>query len=54
MAVNRTTALHAVDQAVRRRLLSLEARGQFQSIPCGVCGQSGTETGFLRILHFSL
>jgi hypothetical protein len=54
MAVNRTTALHAVTQAVRRRPLSLEARGQSQSIPRGVCGQSGTGTGFLRILHFSL
>jgi len=54
MAVNRTTALHALAQAVRRWPLSLEAWGQSQFIPCGACEQSGTGTGFLRILHFSL
>jgi hypothetical protein len=41
-------------QAVSRRPLTTEARVRAQVNPCGICdGQSGTGTGFLRVLRFS-
>jgi hypothetical protein len=45
----------AIAQAVSRRLFKPEARVGALVSPCGNCGaQSGTETGFLRVLRFSL
>lgn len=50
------TVMHdqAIDQVVRFRLLTVEARVQVQSSPCGICdGQCDPETGFSPILsHF--
>jgi hypothetical protein len=44
----------AMAQAVSRRPLTAEARVLDLVNPCGICGgQSGTGTGFLRVLRFS-
>jgi hypothetical protein len=41
-------------QAVSRRPLTAEAQVRSRLSPCGLCGgQSGTETGFPRVLWFS-
>ena len=39
--------VHAMAQAVSRRLITAESRVQFQARPCEICGgKSGTGTGF--------
>jgi hypothetical protein len=44
----------AMTQAVSHRPLNAEARVRARVNRCGICGgQSGTETGFLRVLRFS-
>jgi hypothetical protein len=41
-------------QAVSRRLPIAASRVRAQVRSCGVCGQSGTGAGFLRVLRFPL
>jgi hypothetical protein len=44
----------AMAQVVSRRPLTAEARVRARVNPCGICGgQSGTRTGFLRVIRFS-
>jgi hypothetical protein len=40
-------------QVVSRRPLTAEDRFRARVNPCGICGQSGTGTGFIRVLRFS-
>jgi hypothetical protein len=46
------TLSRAVAQAVSRRSLAAELRVRARVSPCGICGQSGTETGFSPISLF--
>jgi hypothetical protein len=51
--VNKLTD-RAIAQAVNRRLHTAAARIRVQFNSCGICGgQSGTGTGFLRVLQFT-
>jgi hypothetical protein len=44
----------AIAQAVSRRIPTAAGRVQAPVRLCGICGQSGTEAGFLRVLLFPL
>jgi hypothetical protein len=44
----------AIGQAVSRRLPIAAARVRAQVRSCGICGQSDTGVGFLRVLRFPL
>jgi hypothetical protein len=48
------TTGRAIAQAVSSRLPTAAARVRSQVGSCGICGQSGTGAGFLRVLRFPL
>jgi hypothetical protein len=55
LCVNTLFTGRAIAQAVSRRLPTATARVRARVRSCGICGgQSGTGTGFLRVLRFPL